>query len=270
MCGIGLVLLVAVAGFARDPRSLETLLTLVAASPFLAEIVIGDPGAWAQVRTGLGRPERKEDLAAALDAEVAIAADPPAVMRALRRFRRRQTLRIACGDLVAGQRLETVVQQISHVADCVVAAALGAAERRVEAQRGVPRSPDGRRATIAALALGKLGGAELNYSSDVDLVFVHSDDGRVEGPRPCTNQEFFERVVQETVRLLTEPTELGAAYRVDLRLRPHGTVGPASLALGPMLRYYDREGRTWERQAWPLYGVDCRKGLLAPDRVVAG
>jgi glutamate-ammonia-ligase adenylyltransferase len=238
------------ARFARDPQALETLVTIFAASPHLAEIAIADPGAWEEVRIGQGRPVRKEDLAAALEAELVAAADPAAVMRALRRFKRRQTLRIAYGDVVAGQRLETVVQQISHVADCVVAGALGAAERRVEAQRGVPRGPDGRRATIAALALGKLGGAELNYSSDVDLVFVHSEDGRVEGPRPGTNQEFFERVVQETVRLLSEPTELGAAYRIDLRLRPHGGVGPASMALAPMLRYFDREGRTWERQAW--------------------
>ena len=239
-----------VAALGADQRGLETLLTLFAASPYLAEIVIADPVAWEQVRASPGRPERREDIAAALDAELAGASDPPAVMRALRRFKRRQTLRIACGDIVTGQRLETVVQQISLVADCIVAAALRTAEARVEAVRGVPRGPGGGRATIAAIALGKLGGGELNYSSDVDLVFVHSDDGRVEGARPGTNQEFFDRVVQETVRLLAEPTELGVAYRVDLRLRPHGTVGPASLAIAAMLRYYDREGRTWERQAW--------------------
>ena len=238
------------AGLEADPSSLDALLTIFAASPYLAEIVISDPDAWEAVRTGQGRPERKEALAAALEADVGTTTDPQTIMRVLRRFKRRQTLRIAYGDVVAGQRLETVVQQISHVADCIVAAALRVAERRAEARRGVPRGPDGRRATIAALALGKLGGAELNYSSDVDLVFVHSDDGRVEGPKPGTNQEFFELVVQETVRLLAEPTDLGIAYRIDLRLRPHGAVGPASMACGPLLRYVDREGRTWERQAW--------------------
>jgi glutamate-ammonia-ligase adenylyltransferase len=240
----------AVAGFVGDPQSLETLLTLFDASPHLADIAIADPEAWDEVRTRQGRPERSEELAADLDRELGGAADASGVMRALRRFKRRQTLRIATGDIVFGQRLETVVQQISHVADCIVAAALREATRMVEARRGVPRGPDGRRATVAVMALGKLGGAELNYSSDIDLVFVHSEDGRVDGPKPGTNQEFFDRVVQETVRLLAEPTELGGAYRVDLRLRPHGAVGPASLALVPMLRYYDREGRTWERQAW--------------------
>ena len=278
--------LAAAALFERDPHALDTLLEIFAASPYLAEIVIADPHPWEQVRLGRGRPEKREALAAALAAELAVpgqsvpwpsstrqsphpaaadlsrslpgapeppgapAADPEVAMRALRRFKRRETLRIAYGDIVGGQRLETVTGQISHVADCIVAAALRVAVDRVERQRGVPRGPDGAPATIAVLALGKLGGCELNYSSDIDLVFVHSADGRVAGPKPCTNQEFFDRVAQETVRLLAEPTDLGACYRVDLRLRPHGTAGHASLALEPMLLYYEQAGRTWERQAW--------------------
>jgi len=236
--------------FERDPRSLEILLKIFSASPFLADLVIADPEAWEQVRVGEGRPEKREALAAQLAAETRLLTDPDAIMRALRRFKRRETLRIAYGDIVGGQRLETVVAQLSHVADCIVQEAVCAAVARVERQRGIPRGPDGGRATVAVIALGKLGGGELNYSSDIDLVFVHSADGRVEGPKPCTNQEFFDRVVQETVRFLTEPTAAGVAYRVDLRLRPHGTAGSPSLALEPMLQYFDQVGRTWERQAW--------------------
>ena len=236
--------------FERDPRALEILLGIFAASPYLAELVIADPEAWEEIRVGRGRPEKKETLAAALAAEVGGGDTVEQVARGIRRFKRRQTLRIAYGDIVAKQRLETVVQQISHVADCVVELAVRTAVAHVTRQRGTPRGPDGRVATIAALALGKLGGGELNYSSDIDLVFVHSADGRVEGPRPCTNQEFFDRVVQDAVRLLADPTEHGAAYRVDLRLRPHGSVGPASMAVEPMLHYFDQTGRTWERQAW--------------------
>ena len=236
--------------FDRDPRALEILARLFAASPYLAEVVIADPEAWEQVRVGEGRPEKRETLAAQLAAETALLHDSQAVMRALRRFKRRELLRIAYGDIVAGQRLETVVAQLSHVADCVVQAALTAAVSRLERQRGVPHGPDGARATIAVVALGKLGGGELNYSSDIDLVFVHSADGRVAGPKPCTNQEFFDRVVQETVRLIAEPTDLGACYRVDLRLRPHGATGSPSLPLDAMLHYFDQHGRTWERQAW--------------------
>jgi len=234
----------------RDPRALETLVKIFAASPHLAEIVISDPESWEQVRLGQGRPESRATLAAALRADVEAVSDPADVMRALRRFKRRETLRIAYGDVVGGQPLETVVAQISHVADAIVGEAVRSAVARIEAQRGVPRGPGGSRATLAAIALGKLGGAELNYSSDIDLVFVYSAEGRAEGPKPCSNQEFFERTVQEAVRLLAEPTELGAAYRVDLRLRPHGGVGPAVLALEPTLNHYDQFGRTWERQAW--------------------
>jgi [glutamine synthetase] adenylyltransferase / [glutamine synthetase]-adenylyl-L-tyrosine phosphorylase len=236
--------------FQRDPRSLDILLRIFSASPHLAEMVIADPESWEQVRVGQGRPEKPAALAAALDAELSVVSEPECVMRALRRFKRREMLRIAYGDIVGGQRLETVVAQLSHVADCIVRAAVRVAVARLEQQRGIPRGPGGERATIAVMALGKLGGGELNYSSDIDLVFVHSADGRVEGPKPCTNQEFFERVVREAVRLIVEPTDLGLAYRVDLRLRPQGKAGPASLSLEAMLQYYDQFGRTWERQAW--------------------
>jgi glutamate-ammonia-ligase adenylyltransferase len=254
--------------FQRDPESLRVLLEIFSASPHLAEIVIADPEAWEAVRIGRGRPEKKAALTAALAAEIGGSHDPDGVLAALRRFRRRQLLRIAYGDIVGGQRLETVVAQLSHVAECIVEAALTTAVRLVERQRGVPRGPDGRRATIAAVALGKLGGAELNYSSDIDLVFIHSADGRVDGPRPCTNQEFFDRVVQETVRLIAMPADSGSGLRVDLRLRPHGSAGPASLSLAATLEYFDRLGRTWERQAWvkarPVGGdLDLGRRLLA-------
>ena len=242
--------LAAVSLFDRDSRALEILLGIFSASPYLAELVIAEPETWEEVRVGRGRPEKRETLAAALSADIAGTEDPELVMRAMRRFKRRQTLRIAYGDIVEQQRLETVVGQISHVADCVIDAALASALARVGRQRGVPRRPDGAPATIAVIALGKLGGCELNYSSDIDLVFVHAADGRVDGPKPCTNQEFFDRVVQEAVRLIADPTDLGVAYRVDLRLRPHGSTGPASMALEAMLQYFDEMGRTWERQAW--------------------
>ena len=236
--------------FQRDPHALDILLKIFSASPYLAELVISDPEAWEQVRIGQGRPESSASLAATLTTEVAASTDPDATMRAIRRFKRRETLRIAYGDTVGGQRLETVVSQISLVADLIVQAAVRVAVTRLELLRGIPRGPDGQRATLAVLALGKLGGSELNYSSDIDLVCIYSADGKVEGPKPCSNQEFFERAVQEAVRLMAEPTDLGFAYRVDLRLRPHGVHGPACLSLEATTQYYDQYGRTWERQAW--------------------
>ena len=108
-------------------------------------------------------------------------------------------------------------------------------------RRGRPLTGDGRPATITVIALGKLGGNELNYSSDVDLVFCYSEDGDIAGSKTYTTSEFFERVVQEVTRLIADQTELGAAYRVDLRLRPHGGQGPLVLPRVSLERYYDRQ-----------------------------
>ena len=236
--------------FQRDPGALETLLRIFSAGPHLADVVIADPASWEDVRLGQGKPESMKTLRATLEGALAGHRETEGAMLAMRRFKRREMLRIAYGDLVGEQPLETVTRQISRVADCVIEASLGLAVARFEAERGTPRGPGGERATIAVFALGKLGGEELNYSSDVDLVFVYSSEGRVAGPKPCTNQEFFERVVREVVRLVAEPTPAGSGHRVDLRLRPHGAIGPLVLPLDATLRYFDREGRTWERQAW--------------------
>jgi glutamate-ammonia-ligase adenylyltransferase len=100
------------------------------------------------------------------------------------------------------------------------------------------------------LALGKLGGTELNYSSDIDLVFLADVEGRTDAAQSVSNQEFFERMVRGFVKLLGEQTELGAAYRVDLRLRPDGDQGLPVISVNSALRYYDVKGRTWERQAF--------------------
>src|SRR5439155_6976984 len=101
-----------------------------------------------------------------------------------------------------------------------------------------------------ARAFGKLGGEELNYSSDIDLMFVYDRDGETAGRRGGgTNDEFFDRVVKELVRLLTTHTDRGIAYRVDLRLRPEGNRGPLARSMASTLSYYDTMGRTWERQA---------------------
>src|SRR5207245_2869729 len=101
------------------------------------------------------------------------------------------------------------------------------------------------------LAFGKHGGEELNYSSDIDLMFVYDEDGATRGRRitSISTEEFFGRVVGEVVRLLSAHTDLGQAYRVDLRLRPEGQRGPLARTLASTLSYYDTMGRTWERQA---------------------
>src|SRR5205823_14674151 len=109
----------------------------------------------------------------------------------------------------------------------------------------------GQPARCVVLAFGKLGGEELNYSSDIDLMFLYDDEGTTRGKRvtSISNDEFYGRVVGEIVRLLSAHTDRGQAYRVDLRLRPEGHRGPLARSLASTLSYYDTLGRTWERQA---------------------
>jgi glutamate-ammonia-ligase adenylyltransferase len=236
--------------FERDPDALPPLLHIFSTSQYLSDQLVRDPESFDLLRITEGAPVRRDELVAEICAEVDTQADDEAVMATVRRYKHRETLRIAYGDIVRGQRLETVTSQISYLADALVEAVLRYARRKLEAKRGVPRNARGEPARFVVLALGKLGGVELNYSSDIDLVLLYDDEGRTDGPRSQTNQEFFERLAREMVRLLAETTELGAAYRVDLRLRPEGSQGPIAGTLPAYVQYYDNKGRTWERQAY--------------------
>lgn len=243
--------------FERDREALPILLQIFATSRHLGDLLVADGESYDLLRLTEGHPVKRETLVGELAAEVDALDDEAAVITALRRFKRRETLRISYGDIIRNQRLETVTSQISYLADAVLEAALRFARRRLERKRGTPMRPDGKPARFVALALGKLGGNELNYSSDVDLVFLYDVDGRTEflrgtpsGSGTLSNTEFFERLTQDVVRLVTEPTPLGTAYRVDLRLRPEGERGPLVRSLEGMMHYYDVLGRTWERQAF--------------------
>ena len=236
--------------FERDPEALPVLLQIFSTSQYLSDLLIVDPEGFDLLRLTEGQPVSRQALVDELVAEVQALEHEQTVLRALRRFKRRETLRIAYGDIIREQSLATVTAQISYLADAIVEAALRAAYRKLTQQRGTPRTADGQQARLVVLGLGKLGGLELNYSSDIDLVLFYDGDGRTDGPRSTSNTEFFEHLARELVRLLTESTELGAAYRVDLRLRPEGRHGPMVASVQSALAYYDLRGRTWERQAY--------------------
>jgi glutamate-ammonia-ligase adenylyltransferase len=236
--------------FDRDREALPTLLQILSASHYLSELLICDPESYDLLRLTGGQPVSRDVLVAEICSEVAMLSNEPSVMAALRRYKRRETLRIAYGDIIRKQRIETVTRQISFLADAICEAAIQSALRRSEARRGVPRLASGARARFVVLALGKLGGIELNYSSDIDLVMLYEGDGKTDGEHSVSNQEFFERLVRYFTKLLSETTDLGIAYRVDLRLRPDGSQGPVAITLDGALRYYDVKGRTWERQAF--------------------
>ena len=235
--------------FERDAEALPQLLRIFSTSQHLSDVLISDPESFDLLRMTEGKPAARQSLVEEVTSEVAVFAEPAAVLAALRRFKRRETLRIAYGDLIAQQRLDTVTRQISYLADALVEAALQATRRRLEEKHGTPRDEAGDAVGFTVLAMGKLGGEELNYSSDIDLICLYEREGRTDGPRPQSNAEFFAALVREMSKLLTEPTDLGTVYRVDFRLRPEGSRGPLAMSLESALGYYDIRGRTWERQA---------------------
>ena len=242
---IGLISLVE-----RDREALPILVQIFSTSQHLSDILIQDPESYDLLRITEGQPVTRQILVDEICSEVSALPDIQTVMVALRRYKRREMLRVAYGDIIRGQGLEIVTQQISFVADAICEAALRTAWRELAGKRGVPRSPAGEEARIAILGLGKLGGNELNYSSDIDLMLLYDLEGKTDGAPSTSNQEFFDRLSQLFIKLLTEPTELGSAYRVDLRLRPAGKRGPIVVSLDSALHYYDVLGRTWERQAF--------------------
>lgn len=236
--------------FERDPEALPTLLRIFSTSQYLANWLERDPEAFDLLRLTEGQPVARVTLADELCSEVDEIHDERGVMMMLRWHKHREMLRIAYGDIIRAQHFSTVATQISYLADAVIEAALRAAWRLESNRRGTPRLADARQARFVVLALGKLGGVELNYSSDIDLIFISDGDGETDGDRSISNREFFDRLAQRLVRILSEATELGSLYRVDLRLRPQGRQGPIVLDWESALRYYDISGRTWERQAF--------------------
>jgi glutamate-ammonia-ligase adenylyltransferase len=234
-------------------RTLEILLQLLSTSQFFSDLLVANPDYLDMLRVPLRRSPNQKELQEQLQKEVDAALEDSAVLRVFRRFRQRQTLRIGTNDIIRDRPLEEITRDISRVADAALEVALTTALRHVGNRFGQPHTNAGKPARCVILAFGKLGGEELNYSSDIDLMFVYDEEGATRGAArrvpSIGNDDFFGRVVTEVVRLLSAHTDRGQAYRVDLRLRPEGHRGPLARSLASTLSYYDTLGRTWERQA---------------------
>jgi glutamate-ammonia-ligase adenylyltransferase len=234
----------------KDAAGLQMLLQLLGTSQFFADVLVADAGAFDMLSVPLRQSPSPTDLVRSLQADVDASYEDSAVLRAIRRFRQRQTLRIGANDIIRDRPLEEITLDLSNVADAVLQVSLGAAIRTMVQRFGRPESEDGRSAKCTLFAFGKLGGRELNYSSDIDVMLIYDEEGVTRGRGAgIGNDEFFGRVAGEIVRLLSSHTDHGQAYRVDLRLRPEGKRGPPARSLASTLSYYDTFGRTWERQA---------------------
>ena len=231
-------------------RGLEILAQLFSTSQFFSDLLATYPDDSDVIHGPLRPSPTLDELIAALDAEVQSNADEAGMLRSFRRYRQRQHLRICVNDIIRDRPLEEITKDLSNVADAALEVALRTATRNMRNRFGTPRLANGDISCCVVLAFGKLGGEELNYSSDIDLMAIFDDDGRTEGKRlSIANDEFWSRTIAELVRLLSAYTDRGMAYRVDLRLRPEGQRGPLVRTLASTLSYYDTLGRTWERQA---------------------
>ncbi len=194
------------------------------------------------------------------------------VMRSLRRFRRRQMVRIAWRDLCGWAPVEETLGDLSALADVCIKAACDHASRVLSGRHGQPRDMEGRPQSLVILGMGKLGGCELNFSSDIDLVFLYPQGGETDGQRSISNTEYFVKLGQRLIQLLANTTPDGFVYRVDMRLRPFGDSGPLVASFDAFEAYLQQHGRDWERYAYVKarvitgseYGKDLYRNMLRP------
>lgn len=242
--------------FQRHQALLSDILTLAAWSPLLATTIENNPDYtnWLQRERIDPRVRSCEELGESLARFALINSQlDPHVM--LARFRRRELLRTYLHDIRRTRTIVETTDELSNLADAILDYALKLSRQQLDNRYGAPQATDAHGRIIPAefcvLALGKLGSFELNYSSDIDLVFLFSESGSTAATGThgrLTNREYFGKLGERIMRVVSAQTGEGAAYRIDVRLRPHGRVAALACSLKEAVEYYRREARDWELQ----------------------
>lgn len=239
---------IAPALFAGVPADLSSSAELaLKASPYLQEQLTRFPQ-WFELLVG-SRAYQDGELVQKIALEIAAIRDESSLLTAVRQIRHRETVRIAWRDLTGAAELVETLQTTSDLADALVGSVLAWWHQELVSKHGQPLSRAGVPQRMLVLGMGKLGGRELNFSSDIDLIFAFPESGETDGRRNLDNQTFFTRVGQKLINTLGQVTADGFAYRVDMRLRPFGEVGALALSFDAMEHYYQTHGREWERYA---------------------
>jgi [glutamine synthetase] adenylyltransferase / [glutamine synthetase]-adenylyl-L-tyrosine phosphorylase len=238
------------AGYERiadSPAALRCATQIFSYSNFLSEGSLKDPERlWESSRPGaLERAYTADDYTGMLHRAL-----PPGIPAPLElaTFRRRQLLRIALRDILGLAVLSEITGELSNLADAILDLTYRRIRDEYAAQYGEPRLGDGSSCGFSVISLGKLGGQELNYSSDIDLMFVYGGPGETDGSTPITNKEFYKKVANRYTDLLSAYTGEGQCYRVDLRLRPDGALGEICISVEGAIAYYGQRARDWEKQ----------------------
>jgi len=209
---------------------------------------------------------KQPDLLAALERDNGATPLPPPRLAAedssswpgqLRRYRTAESTRLVWRDVLGLDDVDAILAGSTRLAETCLQTALAALEVEFARRHGIVRAADGTQQRLVVFGLGKLGGGELNFSSDIDLVYAYPQGGESKpvpaqagGARSLAAEDYFARLGQQLAKLLDEPTVDGFCHRVDLRLRPFGNAGRVALSFAGMDQYFQREGRDWERYAW--------------------
>ncbi len=237
---------------ATNSQVLQSSKYVFAFSDFAAASCTRDPAMLTGlVETGdLFKPRQPDDYRQIIEMCLADVEDEDALMRRLRHCRRREMVRVAWRDLAGRADLAETMADLSAFADACLHHTLQILYHWQCDRYGLPTAADGSQQHPVILGLGKLGARELNFSSDVDLIFVYPKSGKTHGTKDTTsNEDFFTRLCRRLIKVIGQPTADGFVYRVDARLRPFGESGPLAMDFDTMEQYYQQQGREWERYA---------------------
>ncbi|TKB51448.1 bifunctional [glutamate--ammonia ligase]-adenylyl-L-tyrosine phosphorylase/[glutamate--ammonia-ligase] adenylyltransferase [Ferrimonas sediminicola] len=234
---------------ALEPEQQQRLNLLFAMSEFIGARLSRDGDWLPEFFRLLSQHLRHPQYRATLDEELARCQDEASAKRVLRRFRHRQMVVIAARDFLNLAPLDESLAHLSEMAQSLILAARDWLTEYLASRFGYPRSAAGERQPLLILGMGKLGGGELNFSSDIDLIFTYPENGTTDGPRQLDNQQYFIRMGQKLIGLLADVELEGFCFRVDMRLRPFGEAGPLAVSFDAIEDYYQEQGREWERYA---------------------
>jgi glutamate-ammonia-ligase adenylyltransferase len=231
-------------------------------SRYVQHLLSAEPGLLAWLRDNYAQPGNAEEMAIWLSAMPA--KDEVELSCALRSLRKRVMLKVLTRDLGGLADLDEVMACMTALAELAVQRAQRCAMQSLVQQYGQPIGADsGKPQELLVIGMGKLGGGELNVSSDIDLIFVYPEDGNTNGARLIDNSDFFNRVGRKIITLINEITADGYVFRVDMRLRPYGDSGALVLSFVALEEYLVAQGREWERYAW------IKARVVAPARCEA-
>ncbi|MGA2877396.1 MAG: glutamine-synthetase adenylyltransferase [Bryobacteraceae bacterium] len=245
----------------QTPLVLKYLIAVASFSRFLSEEILQNPQ-WLEEVSGMSRVLTAGEYKKRLGKFLKNQPEGTPLAFSLALFRRQQILRILLRDVLGLSSLSETTEELSSLADAILHISYKRIRADLVARHGTPRSVDengeARECGMSVIALGKLGGRELNYSSDIDLMFVYAANGETDGQHSISNKEFYKKVANQYTELLSTYTAEGLCYRMDLRLRPDGSLGEVCISLDGAKRYYQTRARDWELQ------------MLIKARVAAG